>query len=45
MELYIKNIHPANNELIIQDVSGNTTTIRQDHYMQSFLIGFRYKIN
>ena len=45
MELYIKNIHPANNELIIQDVSGNTTTIRQDHYMQSVLIGFRYKIN
>jgi len=45
MEVYIKKINPANNELIIQDVSGNTTTIRQDHYMQSFLLGFRYKIN
>jgi len=45
MEIYIKKIHPANNELIIQDVSGNTTTIQQDHYMQSFLLGFRYKIN
>ena len=45
MEVYIKKINPANNELIVQDVSGNTTTIRQDHYMQSFLLGFRYKIN
>jgi len=45
MEVYIKKINPANNELINQDVSGNTTTIRQDHYMQSFLLGFRYKIN
>lgn len=45
MEVYIKKINPANNELITQDISGNTTTIRQDHYIQSFLIGFRYKIN
>jgi len=45
MEVYIKKINPANNDLIIQDISGNTTTIRQDHYMQSFLVGFRYKIN
>ena len=45
MEVYIKKINPANSELIIQDISGNTTTIRQDHYMQSFLLGFRYKIN
>jgi len=45
MEVYIKKINPANSELIIQDFSGNTTTIRQDHYMQSFLLGFRYKIN
>jgi outer membrane receptor protein involved in Fe transport len=45
MEVYIKKINPANDELIIQDISGNTTTIRQDHYMQSFLLGFRYKIN
>jgi len=45
MEVYIKKINPANNGLIIQDVSGNTTTIRHDNYMQSFLLGFRYKIN
>ena len=45
MEVYIKKINPANSELITQDVSGNTTTIRHDKYMQSFLLGFRYKIN
>jgi outer membrane receptor protein involved in Fe transport len=45
MEVYIKKINPANSELIIQDIAGNTTTIRQDHYMPSFLVGFRYKIN
>jgi len=45
MEVYIKKINPANNELIKQDLSGKTTTIRQDQYMQSFLFGFRYKIN
>jgi outer membrane receptor protein involved in Fe transport len=45
MEVYIKKVNPANNAIIEQDISGNTTTIRHDQYMQSFLLGFRYKIN
>jgi len=45
MELYVKKVNPANSTVISQDANSKTTTVRQDHYMQSFMVGFRYKIN
>jgi len=45
MELYVKKVNPANSGIIGQDKNNEATTVRQDRYMQSFMVGFRYKIN
>ena len=43
MEVYIKKVNPANNAVIEQE--NDRTIVRHDTYLQSFIIGFRYKLN
>lgn len=44
LEVFIKKKNPINASKINQNDYGNTTPVRKDYYMQSFLLGVRYKL-
>jgi len=43
MEVYIQKVNPVNDEFIEKNTNSKETLVRQDFYMQSYLLGIRYE--